>query len=241
MNFLVIIPTYNENKNIASLLSLIESLNVNINLEVLVIDDASPDGTAETIKKIMIDNNKIHLIERSGKLGLASAYCEGFKWALDNNYDYIIQMDADLSHDPNDILKFIKQANSSDIVVGSRYKTGVNVVNWPLRRLILSYFANIYARIFTGINIYDLTSGFKCIKANILNQINLDKIRSEGYSFQIEINFLLWLKGCSIKEIPITFTDRTVGDSKMSKKIIYEAIYMVPMLRLKKILRVNFD
>ena len=239
MNFLIIIPTYNENKNIAKLLSLINDLNVNVNLEILVIDDASPDGTAETIKKIIDYDNKIHLIERSGKLGLASAYCRGFKWALDNNYDYIIQMDADLSHDPNDILKFIKQATFSDIIIGSRYKTGVNVVNWPLRRLILSYFANIYARIFTGLNIYDLTSGFKCIKTNILKQINLNKIKSEGYSFQIEINFLCANKGYEISEIPIIFHDRTVGESKMSKKIIFEAIIKVPLFRIKKILGIK--
>ena len=236
MNFLVIIPTYNENKNIASLLSCINNLNLDVNLQVLVIDDSSPDGTAETVKQIILNNNNVHLIERSGKLGLASAYCAGFKWALDHNYDYIIQMDADLSHNPNDILKFIDQASCSDIIIGSRYKTGVNVVNWPLRRLILSYFANIYARICTGINIYDLTSGFKCIKTNILNQINLDKIKSEGYSFQIEMNFLCVNKGFSISEIPIIFHDRTVGESKMSKKIIFEAIVRVPLFRIKKIL-----
>tara|TARA_B110000014_G_scaffold251808_1_gene229429 strand:+ start:1683 stop:2402 length:720 start_codon:yes stop_codon:yes gene_type:complete len=236
MNFLIIIPTYNENKNIANLLSLINNLEVDVNLEVLIIDDNSPDGTSETIKKIIKNNDSIHLIERSGKLGLATAYCVGFKWAIKNEYDYIIQMDADLSHNPKDILKFIKQSSFSEVIIGSRYKTGVNVVNWPLHRLILSYFANIYARIFTGINVYDLTSGFKCIKTDVLRDINLDKINSEGYSFQIEMNFLCVNKGYKISEVPIIFHDRTVGESKMSKKIIFEAIIKVPLFRIKKIL-----
>ena len=238
MNFLIIIPTYNENKNIAKLLSLINGLNVNVNLEILVIDDASPDGTAETIKKIIDYDNKIHLIERSGKLGLASAYCAGFKWALDNNYDYIIQMDADLSHDPNDILKFIKQATFSDVIIGSRYKTGVNVVNWPMSRLLLSYFANLYCRFLLGVRIKDFTGGFKCFNRKVLENINFSKVKSEGYSFQVEINMKVHSKGMSIKEIPIIFNDRACGTSKMSKKVIFEAIYMIPLLRIKKIFRI---
>ena len=236
MKFLIIIPTYNENSNIASLISIIRNLDVKLKLDILIIDDSSPDGTALTIKEIMQNDPDLYLIEREKKKGLASAYCCGFKWAIDKNYDYAIQMDADLSHSPNDIKKFISNIDHSDIIIGSRYKTGVNVVNWPLRRLILSYFANIYARIFTGMNIHDLTSGYKCIKVKALKSIDFKKIKSEGYSFQIEMNFIFANKGYKIFEIPIIFHDRTVGESKMSKKIILEAIFRVPMLRIKKIL-----
>ena len=236
MNFLIITPTYNENANISTLISKIRNIDTEINLDILIIDDASPDGTALTIKKIMPNDTNLHLIQREGKNGLASAYCEGFKWAIKNNYDYVIQMDADLSHSPNDVLKFIDKVDKYDIIIGSRYKTGVNVVNWPLRRLILSYFANIYARIFTGMNIYDLTSGYKCINVDALKVIDLDKIKSEGYSFQIEMNFIFSNKGFKITEVPIIFHDRTVGESKMSKKIIFEAILKVPLFRIKKIL-----
>ena len=236
MNFLIITPTYNENANISTLISKIRDIDTEVNLDILIIDDASPDGTASTIKKIMQNDSSLYLIEREGKNGLASAYCDGFKWAIDNNYDYVIQMDADLSHSPNDVLKFIDKIDTYDIIVGSRYKTGVNVVNWPLRRLILSYFANIYARIFTGMNIYDLTSGYKCINIEALKAIDLDKVKSEGYSFQIEMNFIFSNKGFKLMEVPIIFHDRTVGESKMSKKIIFEAILKVPLFRIKKIL-----
>ena len=184
----------------------------------------------------MAKDKNLHLIQRDAKNGLASAYCEGFKWAIKNNYDYVVQMDADLSHSPSDILKFINKVKDFDVVIGSRYKTGVNVVNWPLRRLILSYFANIYARIFTGMKIYDLTSGYKCIAVNLLKTIDFDKVKSEGYSFQIEMNFIFANKGFKIIEVPIIFHDRTIGESKMSKKIILEAILRVPMFRIKKIL-----
>ena len=236
MNFLIITPTYNENANISTLISKIRDIDTEVNLDILIIDDASPDGTASTIKKIMQNDSGLHLIEREGKDGLASAYCDGFKWAINNNYDYVIQMDADLSHSPNDVLKFIDKIDTYDIIIGSRYKTGVNVVNWPLRRLILSYFANIYARIFTGMNIYDLTSGYKCINIEALKAIDLDKVNSEGYSFQIEMNFIFSNKGFKLIEVPIIFHDRTVGESKMSKKIIFEAILKVPLFRIKKIL-----
>ena len=236
MNFLIITPTYNENANISTLISKIRDIDTEVNLDILIIDDASPDGTASTIKKIMKNDSGLHLIEREGKNGLASAYCDGFKWAIKNNYDYVIQMDADLSHSPNDVLKFIDKIDVYDIIIGSRYKTGVNVVNWPLRRLILSYFANIYARIFTGMNIYDLTSGYKCINIEALKAIDLDKVKSEGYSFQIEMNFIFSNKGFKLTEVPIIFHDRTVGESKMSKKIIFEAILKVPLFRIKKIL-----
>ena len=236
MNFLIISPTYNENANISSLISKIRDIDTKISLDILIIDDASPDGTGLTIKKIMSNDPNLYLIERKGKAGLASAYCEGFKWAIKNNYNYVIQMDADLSHSPYDILKFIDKIDRFDVIIGSRYKTGVNVVNWPLRRLILSYFANIYARIFTGMKIYDLTSGYKCIKVEALKLVDFDKVKSEGYSFQIEMNFIFSNKGFSLTEVPIIFHDRTVGESKMSKKIIFEAILKVPLFRIKKIL-----
>tara|TARA_Y100001970_G_scaffold5943_1_gene6693 strand:+ start:4060 stop:4776 length:717 start_codon:yes stop_codon:yes gene_type:complete len=236
MNFLVITPTYNENANISNLISEIREIKTTVNLDILIIDDNSPDGTASTVKKIMVKDKNLHLIQRNAKNGLASAYCEGFKWAINNNYNYVIQMDADLSHSPSDILKFIDKVKDFDVVIGSRYKTGVNVVNWPLRRLILSYFANIYARIFTGIKIYDLTSGYKCIRVDLLKLIDFDKVKSEGYSFQIEMNFIFANKGFKLTEVPIIFHDRTIGESKMSKKIILEAILKVPMFRIKKIL-----
>ncbi len=236
MKILIITPTYNENSNIAELISKIREVNTKQKLDILIIDDNSPDGTALTIKKIMNQDSRLYLVERNKKKGLASAYCEGFKWAIKNNYNYIIQMDADLSHSPNDVLKFINKLNKYDVIIGSRYKTGVNVVNWPLRRLILSYFANIYARIFTGLDIYDLTSGYKCINVDALKTINLKKINSDGYSFQIEMNFILANKGFLLTEVPIIFHDRTVGESKMSKKIILEAICKVPLFRIKKIL-----
>jgi len=236
MKFLIITPTYNENANISNLISEIREIKTPVNLDILIIDDNSPDGTALTVKAIMAKDKNLHLIQRDAKNGLASAYCEGFKWAIKNNYDYVVQMDADLSHSPSDILKFINKVKDFDVVIGSRYKTGVNVVNWPLRRLILSYFANIYARIFTGMKIYDLTSGYKCIAVNLLKTINFDKVKSEGYSFQIEMNFIFANKGFKITEVPIIFHDRTIGESKMSKKIILEAILKVPMFRIKKIL-----
>ena len=166
MNTLIIIPTYNENQNISILVHKIRELDSSIDLEILIIDDSSPDGTANTVKEIQKNDSKLHLINREKKLGLGSAYCLGFNWAIENNFDVIVQMDADLSHNPNDILRLLSKINDNDVVIGSRYKTGVNVVNWPLRRLILSYLANIYARIITGLKVYDLTSGFKCIKTD---------------------------------------------------------------------------
>tara|TARA_B100000029_G_scaffold177825_1_gene175205 strand:+ start:5908 stop:6627 length:720 start_codon:yes stop_codon:yes gene_type:complete len=239
MNALIIIPTYNEIQNIPILIDRIKELKSSINLEILIIDDGSPDGTAELIEKKQENDPKLHLINRGTKLGLGSAYCLGFNWAIKNKFNFIIQMDADLSHNPDDILRLLNKINDNDIVIGSRYKTGVNVVNWPLRRLILSYLANIYARIITGVKVYDLTSGFKCIKTEVLKNIGIDKIKSEGYSFQIEVNCLCHNKGYKIFEIPIIFYDRTIGQSKMSKKIIFEAIIRVPIFRLKRILGIS--
>ena len=239
MNALIIIPTYNENQNISILIDKIRKLDSLIDLEILVIDDGSPDGTANSVKEIQKNDSKLHLINREKKLGLGSAYCLGFNWAIKNNFDVIVQMDADLSHNPNDILRLLSKINDNDVVIGSRYKTGVNVVNWPLRRLILSYLANIYARIITGLKVYDLTSGFKCIKTEVLRKINIDKIKSEGYSFQIEVNCLCYNKNYKISEVPIIFYDRTIGKSKMSKKIIFEAIIRVPIFRLKRIFGIS--
>ena len=177
MNALIIIPTYNENQNISILIDKIRKLDCLINLEILIIDDGSPDGTAKSVEKIQKNDSRLYLINRKKKLGLGSAYCLGFKWAIKNNFDFIVQMDADLSHNPNDIIRLLDKIHDNDLVIGSRYKTGVNVVNWPLRRLILSYLANIYARFITGLKVYDLTSGFKCMKTDILKNINIDKIK----------------------------------------------------------------
>ena len=239
MNALIIIPTYNENQNITILINKIRKLHSSIILDILIIDDGSPDGTAQSVEKLQNNDSKLYLINRKKKLGLGSAYCLGFKWAIENNFDFIVQMDADLSHNPNDITRLLDKIDNNDLVIGSRYKTGVNVVNWPLRRLILSYLANIYARVITGLKVYDLTSGFKCIKTDVLKNINIDKIKSEGYSFQIEVNCLCHNQNYKISEVPIIFYDRTIGQSKMSKKIIFEAIIRVPIFRLKRILGIS--
>ena len=236
MKILAISPTYNEIKNINELIDKISQLNINI--DILIVDDNSPDGTASEVKKIMKSRSNVFLIERASKLGLGTAYCEGFKWALERNYDLIIQIDADLSHNPLDIPNLIQKTKTADLVIGSRYSNGVNVINWPIGRLILSYIANLYARLLIQIPIMDLTGGFKCFKKDVIKSIDLDKIKSEGYSFQIEMNFLVWMKKYKIEEYPIVFTDRTVGYSKMNQAIVYEAMIMVPKLLIKRVFNI---
>ena len=233
IKILVISPTYNERKNIKRLVEMI--LGDNPEFDLLIIDDNSPDGTSEKVKKLQDDYKNLHLEIREKKSGLGTAYIYGFKWALEHNYDIIIQMDADLSHNPKDLPMMVSQLKKNDLIIGSRYIKGISVVNWPLRRLMLSYGANTYSRIITGMPIMDGTGGFKAWKSEVLSDINLDSVRSQGYSFQIEMNFRAWIKGYKIKEIPIIFSDRTIGQSKMSKKIVYEAIFMVWRLRIWKI------
>ena len=228
---LIIIPTYNERKNVDAVLERVFEHNIP-GLDVLIIDDNSPDGTAEIIRDLQKQNENLFLIERAGKLGLGTAYIEGFKYALKNGYDYIFEMDADLSHDPNEIPNFLKAIEDYDLVIGSRYVKGVNVINWPLSRLILSMGASVYTRLITGMPIKDCTAGFKCFRREVLEAIPLDNVRSNGYSFQVEMNFKAWKRGFRIKEIPIVFTDRTLGESKMSRKIMYEASYMVWKLKI---------
>ena len=235
MNVLIIIPTYNESKNIQLIIDKITSIDEDYSI--LIVDDNSPDKTSDIVRNLMIANPNINLLNRKSKQGLGTAYCAGFKWAIDNNFDKVVQIDADLSHNPNDIPNLIEESCNYDLIIGSRYVNGINVVNWPLSRLMLSYFANVYAKFVTGLPIYDSTGGFKCHNINVLKSIDLDKIKSTGYSFQIEMNFIAWCKGFSIKENPIIFCDRTIGESKMSKKIVFEAMYMVPILKIKKILR----
>jgi len=229
MKALVIIPTFNEADNIQAIMQ--EVLQQNSSLEVLVVDDDSPDKTADLVEAKMQKNERIHLIKRSGKLGLGSAYVEGFKYAIRNKYDYIFEMDADFSHDPEVIPVMLKEIENYDLVIGSRYCEGINVVNWPLRRLLLSYFAAKYVRIITGMPIKDPTGGFKCFRRRVLESIDLDSIHSNGYSFQIEMNLRTWIRKFRIKEIPIVFTDRRSGHSKMSKRIVHEAIWMVWKLK----------
>jgi dolichol-phosphate mannosyltransferase len=231
---LVIIPTYNERENIQKLIREIYGLDPAIH--VLVVDDNSPDGTAGIVKDLKNDITNLHLIKREGKLGLGTAYVAGFKFALENGYRYIFEMDADYSHDPKEIPYFLEAIKDADLVIGSRYCKGVNVVNWPLSRLILSIFANKYTHFVTGLPVHDSTGGYKCFRREVLQAINLNEIHSGGYSFQIEMNFKAWKKGFRIKEIPIVFIDRAIGKSKMSKKIVREAVWMVWKLKLRSIL-----
>ena len=229
MKALVIIPTYNEIENIERMLRLVPTLHED--LDVLIIDDGSPDGTAAVVKQMKEQDSRIHLIERKGKQGLGSAYVTGFKYAIKNGYDYVLEMDADFSHNPHDIPRLIDAAQKYDLVIGSRYSNGVNIVNWPIKRLLISYFASKYVRIITGMPVKDPTGGFKCFKRQTLEAIDLDQIHSGGYSFQVEMNYRAWCKGLRIKEIPIIFTERMNGVSKMSKAIVWEAAWMIWYLR----------
>ena len=230
MKTLIISPTYNELKNITSLIEKVMDLGQDYHL--LVIDDNSPDGTAQKVKDLMLKYTNLFLEERPKKNGLGTAYLFGFKWALNKSYDAIVQMDADLSHDPNDVPRLVSKLKNNDLVIGSRYVEGVSVVNWPIRRLILSYGANMYSRLITGMPINDGTGGFKAWKNSLLKKIQLSQVKSQGYSFQIEMNFRAWRLGVKIKEEPIIFFDRTIGESKMSTKIMHEAIWMVWRLRI---------
>ncbi len=231
---LIITPTYNELANIPSFIEKILELDENINI--LVVDDSSPDGTGDYVATHKCFGEKVFMISRPGKMGLGSAYCDGYRWALTKSYDKIIQIDADFSHNPKYVKKLLHSSADYDLIIGSRYINGVNVVNWPMSRLLLSYAANIYCRLLLNVNIKDFTGGFKCFNIDVLRSINFNNIKSEGYSFQVEMNMKVYAKGFSIKEIPIIFNDRALGTSKMSKKVIFEAIYMVPYLRIKKIL-----
>jgi dolichol-phosphate mannosyltransferase len=230
-----VIPTYNEKQNIARLISRV--LDLGPDITILVIDDSSPDGTAEVVSAIAQGNPRVHLVTRAGKLGLGSAYLMGFKLVLAQGADIVIQMDADLSHDPQYIPSLLEAVEKSDLALGSRYVKGVNVVNWPMSRLLLSYFANIYTMIVTGLPVHDATGGFKCFRRKVLEAIDLDAVISDGYCFQIEITFRAWRKGFSIVEVPIVFVDRTAGASKMSKRIIWEAIWKVWWFRIEGLLR----
>ena len=223
---LLIIPTYDEKENIEKLIR--EVFSYDMDFDILCVDDNSPDGTGDIINKLQKEfSSKLYIIERAGKMGLGTAYVAGFKFALERDYKFIQQMDADFSHNPKELTNFFEAIKSADIVIGSRYSNGVNVINWPLSRLILSYGANLYSRIITRLPLYDSTGGFKLFKREVLESIPLDRIRSNGYSFQIEMNFKAWKRKFKLVEIPIVFNDRTLGQSKMSKKIIFEAVWMV--------------
>jgi len=232
---IVIIPTYNEKDNIGRMIGTIFSLPVQYDL--LIIDDGSPDGTAKIIKSFQNDYlARLFLIEREGKLGLGTAYITGFKWAISRGYDYIFEMDADFSHPPEDLIKLYNAClNGAELAIGSRYKSGVNVVNWPIGRVLMSYCASMYVRFITGMDIYDTTAGFKCYKRNVLMAIDLDNIRSKGYAFQIEMKFIAWKMGFHIEEIPIVFTDRREGTSKMTGGIFNEALWGVLKLKIRSI------
>ena len=233
MTTLIITPTYNEKKNIETFIELVFKYNPKAHL--LIIDDNSPDKTGVKVKELQKKFSNLILKERPEKQGLGTAYIYGFLWALKQNYQYIVQMDADLSHDPKDVAKLLEHLKDYDLVIGSRYIDGVSVVNWPIRRLMLSYGANLYSRIITGMPINDGTGGFKAWRAPLLKKISISKVKSQGYSFQIEMNFRAWRLGSRIKEESIIFFDRTVGESKMSKNIVFEAIFMVWRLRLYRI------
>jgi dolichol-phosphate mannosyltransferase len=230
---LVVVPTYDEAENVRELIPQI--LSVDPNVEVLVVDDNSPDRTGEVVKTYAESNPRVHLIERDQKLGLGTAYVEGFRFAVAHCFDLVFEMDADFSHDPREIPNFLAAMSQYDLVIGSRYRNGVRVVNWPIRRLLLSYLANLYTRMITGLPVKDTTAGYKCFRRKVLESIDLDAVHSNGYAFQIEMTYKAWKKGFRVGEIPITFVDRQVGSSKMSKGIIYEAAFMVWKLRLRSL------
>ena len=233
----MITPTYNEVKNISTLVKQIFELN--LDCDILVIDDNSPDKTAIKVKELQERHENLFLEERSQKSGLGTAYIYGFRWAIEKSYQTVVQMDADLSHDPKELGSLILGLKNNDLIIGSRYVHGVSVVNWPIRRLMLSYGANLYSRIITGMPIKDGTGGFKAWRVDLLKKIKLKSVKSQGYSFQIEMNFRAWSLGARIKESPIIFTDRTIGESKMSKSIMYEAIWIVWRLRIWKLFNWN--
>ncbi|MCK5124928.1 MAG: polyprenol monophosphomannose synthase [candidate division Zixibacteria bacterium] len=226
---LIIFPTYNEKDNIEKIVKAV--LDVDSRINVLVVDDNSPDGTGDIVDGMVAEDNRINVEHRPGKAGLGTAYIHGFKWAIERKYDYIFEMDADFSHGPEYIPDFLNTIKEHDLVLGSRYICGVNVINWPMSRLLLSYFANIYTGIITGLDIRDATGGFKCFRREVLEAIDLDSVKSNGYTFQIEMTMRANIRKFKIKEIPIVFTDRQAGNSKMSKKIVREAIWMVWWLR----------
>ncbi|GAY29933.1 polyprenol monophosphomannose synthase [Bacteroidaceae bacterium] len=229
----VIIPTYNEKENIENIIRTVFSLEHRF--DILIIDDGSPDGTANIVKNLMAVEfkDRLHLVERQGKLGLGTAYIAGFKWALEHGYEYIFEMDADFSHDPNDVPRLYKACaeDGADVAIGSRYVTGVNVVNWPMGRVLMSYYASKYVRIVTGIPVHDTTAGFKCYRRRVLETIDLDAIRFKGYAFQIEMKFTAYKLGFKIKEVPVIFVNRQLGTSKMSGGIFGEALFGVMRLR----------
>lgn len=227
---LVIVPTFNERENIARLVEAV--LVQDARLEMLIVDDGSPDGTGDIVEQIGKTNPRVHLLRRPRKMGLGTAYRAGFKWALERKYDYILEMDADFSHDPAHLPQLLRAIETADVAIGSRYMNGkVTVVNWPIGRLLLSYFANIYARMVTGLPVFDTTAGFKVFRRTVLEAIDMDDVRSNGYAFQIEMHFRAWRKNFRLTEIPIVFVDRTEGTSKMNKAIVREAVWMVWRLR----------
>jgi dolichol-phosphate mannosyltransferase len=225
---LYIIPTYNEKENVQRIIEAVLAQTAQV--DVLIVDDGSPDGTAQIVEQMMAVNPRIHILKRAGKQGLGTAYLAGFKWGLAREYAYLAEMDADFSHDPKEIPNFLKAIQSADLVLGSRYKDGIRVVNWPLSRLVLSKGAALYVRIITGLPVADPTGGFKMFRRRVLESINLDEVRSNGYAFQIEMSFKAWMSGFTVVEIPITFADRFAGTSKMSTGIIREALRVVWML-----------
>ncbi|MDH3889857.1 MAG: polyprenol monophosphomannose synthase [candidate division Zixibacteria bacterium] len=228
---LIIFPTYNEADNIEKIVHAVLPLDPRIH--VLIVDDNSPDGTGQIADRLVAEDENVNVLHREKKEGLGRAYLAGFRWAIERKYDFIFEMDADFSHGPEYIRDFLKEIQEHDLVLGSRYISGVNVINWPMSRLLLSYGANVYTRIITGLPLRDATGGFKCFRREVLEALDLDAVTASGYSFQIEMSMRVWKKGFSIKEIPIIFVDRTAGESKMSKKIMREAIWMVWLLRLK--------
>jgi dolichol-phosphate mannosyltransferase len=236
---IVIIPTYKERENVEAIINAITTLPVQF--DILIIDDNSPDGTATIVKAMQKSFPNLNLIERPGKLGLGTAYIAGFRWALERGYKYVYEMDADFSHDPNDLVRLYEacKENGADLAIGSRYISGVNVVNWPLSRVLMSYIASIYVRLITGMKIMDTTAGFKCYKKEVLEKIRLEKIKSVGYGFQIEMKFKTWILGYKIVEIPIIFTDRKLGASKMSGGIFNEALWGVLRMKIRSLFTKN--